>query len=187
MGFDLARALRSLDPQGKTKPLRRRGDNSLPWVEDQPLAGTQILLDTTVYIDVLRGVTSVALDNLISNRICNHSAVCLSELTHGFGRLDPSHPQTSAALSTIEGAILDMPPYRLSSPDSAVWGNAGILAGLLFRLGAYPSGAERKCLNDALLFLQARKFGIPVVTRNIRDFDYLNQLVPDGKILLYRI
>jgi hypothetical protein len=34
--------------------------------------------------------------------------------------------------------------------------------------------------------LQGRKLGWPVVTGNIADFDFLNQLVPDGRILLYR-
>ena len=53
-------------------------------------------------------------------------------------------------------------------------------------LERYQAGAERKCLNDALAFLQGRKIGYPVVTANVRDFDYLNQLVPDGRILLYR-
>jgi hypothetical protein len=28
--------------------------------------------------------------------------------------------------------------------------------------------------------------GWPILTGNIADFDYLNQLVPDGRILLYR-
>jgi hypothetical protein len=35
-------------------------------------------------------------------------------------------------------------------------------------------------------FLQGRKIGWPIPTRNIVDFDFLNQLVPDGRILLYR-
>jgi hypothetical protein len=35
-------------------------------------------------------------------------------------------------------------------------------------------------------YLQARKLGYAVLTRNIGDFDLLNQLVPSGQILLYR-
>jgi hypothetical protein len=63
-----------------------------------------------------------------------------------------------------------------------------MLAGLAFRLRKLPKnqGHERKLLNDALLYLQARKLGCAVLTRNISDFDLLNQLVPSGHILLYR-
>ena len=64
----------------------------------------------------------------------------------------------------------------------------GVLAGMTFRLLRLPKnqGHERKFLHDALLYLQARKLGCAVLTRNIGDFDLLNQLVPGGQILLYR-
>ena len=63
-----------------------------------------------------------------------------------------------------------------------------MLAGLAFRLRRLPKnqGHERKFLNDALFYLQARKLGCAVLTRNIVDFDLLNRLVPSGRILLYR-
>ena len=57
---------------------------------------------------------------------------------------------------------------------------------MLFRLGSFKSGDERKCLNDALLYLQARRLGYEVLTRNVGDFDFLSQLVPDGRVLFYR-
>jgi hypothetical protein len=41
-------------------------------------------------------------------------------------------------------------------------------------------------LNDALIYLQAAKFGHMVLTRNVGDFDVLNQLAPRGRVLLYR-
>lgn len=60
-----------------------------------------------------------------------------------------------------------------------------MLAGLAFRLGGYPTGQERKLPNDALVFLQALENGQIVLTGNIGDFDILNQLVPEGRILFY--
>ena len=42
------------------------------------------------------------------------------------------------------------------------------------------------CLSLAATYLQARKLGCAVLTRNIGDFDLLNQLAPGGQILLYR-
>jgi hypothetical protein len=184
--FDLDALLRWLKPQRKRRLLRRRLDDDLIWIEGVPPVGAPVLLDTTVYIDTLQGRSPDALDRLISLRTCNHSSVCLSELTHLFGRLRPDDPRTERALEVIRQAVRDIPSHRLTAPDADTWGAAGILGGILFRLGSYPVGAERKCLNDALVFLQGRKLGWSVLTGNIADFDFLNQLVPDGQILLYR-
>ena len=147
------------------------------------------MLDTTVYIDLLQGTTPSEVDRLLRLRTCNHSAVSLAELTHAFGRLDPAHPETKATLRELRETITeDIPPHRLQAPENDIWGAAGILAGLAFRLRRLPKnqGHERKILHDALLYLQARKLGCTVLTRNIGDFDLLNQLVPSGQILLYR-
>jgi hypothetical protein len=186
LSFDIDPALRWLKPQRKNRPLKRRQDDNLSWIADAPPIGSPVLLDSTVYIDTLQGRSPSALDAFITLRTCNHSAVCLSELTHAFGRLSPADPRTAGALKVIRQTIRDIPPHRLVAPDTETWGAAGILSGILFRLGCYAVGAERKCLNDALVFLQGRKLGWPILTGNIADFDYLNQLVPDGRILLYR-
>ncbi len=49
------------------------------------------MLDTSVYLDVLQARTPDAVDDLLRYRVCYHSAVCLAELTHVFGRLDPDY------------------------------------------------------------------------------------------------
>jgi hypothetical protein len=41
-------------------------------------------------------------------------------------------------------------------------------------------------VNDGVLFLQAAKLGLTLLTRNISDFDYLLQMMPAGRVLLYR-
>ncbi|MGH8209976.1 MAG: type II toxin-antitoxin system VapC family toxin [Steroidobacteraceae bacterium] len=186
MSFDLDAVLRGLKPQRKNRPLRVRPHDKLHWIEAVPLVGSPVLLDSTVYIDTLQGRSPAALDALVTLRTCNHSAVCLSELTHVFGRLSPADARTEGALKIIGQTIRDIPAHRLVAPDAQTWGAAGVLAGILFRLGSYSAGAEKKCLNDALIFLQGRKLGWPILTGNVKDFDLLNQLVPDGRILLYR-
>ena len=118
-------------------------------------------------------------------RVCNHSSVCVAELSHAFGRLDPTHSKTIGALDSISEVLQAMRPYRVREPSQSAWGFAGILAGLAFRLGDYQKGQERKLLNDALVFMQALDNGQIVLTRNIRDFDILSQLVPDGRVLFY--
>jgi hypothetical protein len=62
-----------------------------------------------------------------------------------------------------------------------------MLAGKVLRLARLPTGQglERKLLNDSLVYLQGRRIGAAVLTRNRRDFDLLNQLVPTGAAILY--
>ncbi len=188
MGFDLSETLRSLKPQKYNGTLERRADDDLPWIADEAAIGGPMFLDTSVYLDVLQGRSPVEVDRLLTYRRCHHSAVCLSELTHAFGRLDPKHASTKAVLETIEATVKDIPDHRLHAPDAAIWGQAGVLAGLLFRLSNLPKGEghERRFINDALVFLQARQLGASVLTGNVRDFDFLTQIIPTGRIILYR-
>lgn len=188
MAFDLRSALRSLKPQGRSAPLERRPDSALAWAGDQPPVGGVLLLDTSVYLDVLQGRTPSEVDDLLTYRLCHHCAVCLAELSHVFGRLDPSHAMTKSVLNVVADTIEDIPAHRLHAPDATVWGRAGMLAGLLFRLSHLPKGEghERRFLNDALIFHQAGLLGATVLTGNIRDFDFLSQLVPSVHVIFYR-
>lgn len=188
MGFDLSETIRSLKPQKYVGTLERRPDEDLPWVADEPAIGVPLFLDTSVYLDVLQGRSPVEVDRLLTYRLCHHSAVCLSELTHAFGRLDPKHSATKAVLETIAATVEDIPEHRLHAPDTAIWGQAGVLAGLLYRLSNLPKGEghERRFVNDAIVFLQARQLGAGVLTGNVRDFDFLSQIIPSGRVILYR-
>jgi hypothetical protein len=40
-------------------------------------------------------------------------------------------------------------------------------------------------LNDAILYLQGVENGHTGLTRNIREFDYFDQLLPSDRVLLY--
>ncbi|TPL14830.1 type II toxin-antitoxin system VapC family toxin [Mesorhizobium sp. B2-4-9] len=188
MAFDLGGALRSLKPQRRSAGLERRPDSALSWAGDQSPVGGVLLLDTSVYLDVLQGRTPEAVDNLLTYRLCHHSAVCLAELSHVFGRLDPAHPTTKSVPGAVADTIEDIPAHRLHAPDANAWGRAGMLAGLLFRLNHLPKGEghERRFLNDALIFHQAGMLGATVLTGNVGDFDYLSQLVPSVRVIFYR-
>jgi predicted nucleic acid-binding protein len=188
LSFDLGRSERAITPQQAERPLVPRTDRELRWAENETKTGAPLLVDTTVYLDTLQGRAPAAVDDLLRYRSIFHSAVCLAELTHAFGRLDPAHPSTRRALAAIAGTIEDIPHHRLFAPDLDTWGKAGMLAGKALRLGRIPPGQaqERKLLNDSLLFLQARKVGAAILTRNRRDFDVLEQLVPSGAVIFYR-
>jgi predicted nucleic acid-binding protein len=189
LSFNLARALRRIKPQRAANALQRRPTAQLPLVQAPPSAGPELLLDTCVYLDVLQGRTPPSVDDLISARIVNHSTVCLAELTHVFGRLDPAHPGTKGVLSEIRQTIEDMRAHRLTSPSATALGEAGMLTGLAERLrGARGADPEEHpiVLNDAVIYLHALERGWIVLTRNLRDFDYFDQLLPVGRVLFYQ-
>jgi predicted nucleic acid-binding protein len=51
---------------------------------------------------------------------------------------------------------------------------------------SYGAADRRRALNDALLFATARKHGLTVLTRNVADFDLLQQLEPSCGVLFYQ-
>lgn len=141
------------------------------------------MLDTCVYIDVLQGRTPTEVDDLLTLRNNNHSTVVLSELTHLFGRLDPAHAGTATLLRELRGVIADLPAHRLLRPSARAAGEAGMLAGLAARSAGIGHGVG--LLNDAVLLMHAGETGSTVLTRNVSDFDRLQQLVPRAQILFY--
>jgi len=60
-----------------------------------------------------------------------------------------------------------------------------MLAGLAARLSGAGPGREQALLNDATLYLQAVENGQTVLTRNIREFDWFDQLFPCDRVLFY--
>ena len=185
MSFDLAAALRRIKAGRMSGALARRHVDELPFVPDQIEAGPELMLDTSVYIDNLQGRVPRNVEDLLIARISNHSAICLAELTHLFGRLDPRHPETPSALRELRGVIEDdIPHHRLTAPSTRAFGEAGMLAGLTIRLTGRSK--DQALLNDAILYLHALERGCVVLTRNLADFDMFHQLVPTGHVLFYR-
>jgi hypothetical protein len=186
LSFDFPSAERFIKPQ-KGGPLQERIAVDLRWVSSEPKTGGPILLDSTVYIDVLQGKTPPEVDDLLRFRKIYHSSVCLSELTHNFGRLDPADSRTMPVLQKLGDTIEKIPRQNLFEPDVDAWGKSGMLAGKLMRLSGVQSGQgdKRKLQNDSLVYLQSRKVGAAVLTRNRRDFDFLNQLIPTGSVIFY--
>ncbi|MGA8189794.1 MAG: hypothetical protein WB776_17850, partial [Candidatus Sulfotelmatobacter sp.] len=80
-------------------------------------------------------------------------------------------------------AVIDRrPSYRTITPDPGIWREAGVLSGTLTRTQGYGKEQRRRVLKDALLFATARKYGCAVLSRNVRDFDLLQQLDLSGKV-----
>ncbi len=183
MSFDRRVSVRRIKPQRRAPRLNRRNDSDLPFVTGHMPAGRELLLDTCVYIDVLQGRSSIEVDQLLQTRIVNHSTVAVSELTFPFGALDPAVPGTAIALKRLGETLDDIPAHRLTAPSTRAYAEAGMLAGLVTRLTGQSHSLS--LLNDALLFLQAAESGCDLLTRNIRDFDWFDQLLPGTGVLLY--
>ena len=174
---------RRYDP-GRT--LARRDDSDLPFLGPEAVAGNGLLLDTCVYIDQMQGRAPPVVQDLLDIRIVHHSLVAVQEMMHTVGVLDPRDPRTAAVVATIGWAIDAMPPHRLLLPDAEVLASAAVHAGILCRTQGYGKEGRFRVLNDCTLFLQARKFGLTLLTRNIGDLDPLLQMRPDGRVLFYR-
>ena len=181
--FDAARRWARFDPQ---KALARRADHELPFVSANRIGGQGLLLDTCVYIDQMQGRTPLLLDDLIALRQVNHSTVAIQELMHTVGVLNPSDPRTAGVIAGIGKQIKAMPPHRRFAPDAEVLGRAALLSGILCHLQGYGKDAKLRALQDCVLFLQAQKLGLVVLTANARDYDILLQLIPPASALFYR-
>jgi predicted nucleic acid-binding protein len=181
--FDAARRWARFDQQ---KTLARRGDEELPFVKASLIGGQGLLLDTCVYIDQMQDRSPRALDDLIAQRQVNHSTVAIQELMHTVGMLSPSDPRTAGAITEIGRQIKAMPPHRIFAPDVEALGRAALLSGILCRLQGYEKDGKLRALQDCVLFLQAQKLGLVVLTANVGDYDVLLQLIPTGRALFYR-
>lgn len=183
LDFDAAVRWARFDPR---RTLARRTDADLAFASEEQLAGGPLLLDTCVYIDQLQGRAPDILDAVVAARQINHSTVAQQELMHTVGVLDPKDPRTSGAIALIREVIQSMPAHRTLVPDGDVLGRAALLSGMLCRLQGFGAGRRLRALQDCVLFLQARKLGLTVLTANISDFDLLTQLVPSALVLFYR-
>jgi predicted nucleic acid-binding protein len=186
LSFDVAATLRRLKPEKKTGTLARRGDEELTFADQRVFAGPPLLIDTTVYIDALQDRLPQEVSDLLCVRQVNHSSVAIAELAHVLGRLDPAHPNTAATTKAVQKAIAIVPAHRLQAPSVQTMAEAGILTGMLARLRGLPKTDKQLLFNDAMLFLQALEQGCHLLTRNIGDMDFLQQLQPMGRVLFYR-
>lgn len=153
---------------------------------DAPAAGPALLLDTCVYVDALEGSLPPEAERLLTSRTLVHLSIALGELAHNFGRLDPAHPGTARHLSTLAEVPNDIPPHRSEAVSASTMLEAGILAGTIYRLTGRGAGGEVAALNDAAIYLHAISRGYVVLTGNVRDFDFLDQILTTGRVLFYR-
>lgn len=176
-------SLRRIKPEKRNKPLRRRPDSTLEFIHTTAARPAKLLYDTTVYIDILQGRFPQEGELMLRAVDSWHSPVTEAELAAACGLLDPNHPQTRKVVGEISALIDRRLIQRTVTPDQNSWREAGILS----RLQGYGKNQRTRILNDALLYVSARRSGCTVLTRNVSDFDFLQQLDPGGRVIFYRV
>lgn len=185
MSSEFRATLRRLKPEKHQRPLKRRPESDLDFLGGRSRPA-KLLYDTTVYIDILQNRFPRDGELMLRAAEAWHSPVTESELAAACGLLDPAHPGTRQIVEELTEIMERRPTYRTITPDSDIWREAGILSGTLARLQGLAKDQRRRILNDALLFASARKYGCAVLTRNVADFDLLQQLDPSGRVLFYK-
>lgn len=186
MSSEFQASLRRLKPEKRRVQLVPRPESELEFLETTSDRPRKLLYDTTVYIDILQNRFPQLGESMLRATEAWHSPVTEAELAAAAGLLDPARSETHVIIEQITAAIDRRPSYRTITPDSEIWREAGILSGILARLQGYGKDQRRRALNDALLFASGRKYGCAVLTRNLRDFDFLAQLDPSGRVLFYK-
>lgn len=185
MAIDLAATLRRWKPDKRLHQLRPRSETELLWVSDAPPTRLPVLLDTNVYIADAAGRLPQAAEALLDRALIFHCSVCLAELAVGIASGDPRHRDAPAIRDHYAELMGAIPATRILVPNREAWIDAGILAGTLARIQGLQRHHRKDVLNDALIFLTASHHGLPVLTSNRTDFDYLQQLAPSGIVYHY--
>lgn len=187
MSSDFQATLRRLKPDKHRAQLKPRAASELEFLGTTSHRPVKLLYDTTVYIDILQDRFPKTGDLMLRAAEAWHSPVTEAELAATCGLLDPTHARTREIIELVAAVIERRAVYRTIAPDAQIWREAGILSGILARVQGYGKDQRRRVLNDALLFATARKYGCAVLTRNVVDFDLLEQLDPSGRVLFYKI
>jgi predicted nucleic acid-binding protein len=184
---ELERALRRLKTAKHLQMLKPRAQAELSFLGTEAARPRSFLYDTTVYVDILHGRFPEAEEAMLRAVDAWHSSVAEGELASVCALLDPAHSNTRNVIREIAAVVSRMPAHRHISPDREIWRFASILTGTVARLQRVSKPDRRRILNDALIFATARKYGHTVLTRNVVDFDFLQQLDPSGSVVFYKV
>jgi len=186
LSTDLRWALRRRKPERRLGQLQTRPRERLVAAADVPASGRPaLLLDTDVYIQQAAGRLPPEAEALIARGLLFHCSVCLSELAIGVANTDPSRAGWPRMRDHYAALFDALPASRILTPDEAVWTDAGVLTGALSRSQGFGREQRKEMLNDALIYMTAARAGVPVLTVDVKHFDLLQQLAPDGAFIWF--
>jgi predicted nucleic acid-binding protein len=184
VSIDLADLIRRRKPEKKLQPLKARDRGALQQFKDLRVrSDTKLLLDTGIYISQAAGRLTGDQTEKLARVAQHHCTVCLGEIAVGLANRNVTALSWPDERNFWVEYFAKLPRNRTYAPDAEIWIEAGILAGTLTRLQGFRPHQRKDALNDALIFLTALKHGMPVLTENRRDFDWLQQLGPCGPFL----
>ncbi len=166
MSFDAEAILRQVKPEKHERQIETAP--CLPFGALE--ARARLVLDTNVYIDMAAGRLARESRARLAACLHYHSVVALAELMQGVAAYSPNAPSYAAVRRHYIDLFKHVPRTRLLVPDADVWMRAGTIAGLLSRTQGFQPYQRKELLLDALIYLDATKRGLPVLTRNVRDF-----------------
>lgn len=183
MAVDLAALLRRYRPERHSAPLRRRPAAALV----QAGAGTarRILLDTTAIIHDIGGRIPPGAAALLDAALHFHCSVCLGEICAGVANYHPDAANADQVRETYTELMARIPPHRILTPSPEDWAAAGLITGTLARTQGLQRHQRKETLNDALIYLTAARYGLPVLTGNAGDFDLIQQVAGHGGFICY--
>ena len=141
--------------------------------------------DTMVYIAMAAGADTTRIEDLVNRSMQHHSVVVLSELLQGISDYDPRHPDYKGVRRYYFDLINMIPRSRLILPDEDCWLQAGVIVGTITRTQNFGKSERKELYADALIYLSASKRGLPVLTRNVRDFALIGTVHGAGRIIRY--
>lgn len=189
------------DPDRVTRSLPVRGAAGLARDPAGFAPELPVMLDTTAYVDQLKGRLPAAIGRFIAGRALLHCSIALQEIAIAIGLMDPGHPDTARHRPPLLQLLENIRQRDCVAPSAADWIEAGMLAGILARtqLGLARAkgtltpdqaccqrGERRKLLNDALIFLTAQDQGAVLVTANGKDMEVLRRFGRGAQVLLYQ-
>ena len=138
--------------------------------------GTKVVLDSNVFIDAFRDRGWNERLQLFRTAYAPFeylSAVVVQELRAG--------ARTAAAARSLQRNLFDAfeRRRRLITPSYRGWKIAGeVLAHLGATQGLDLTSMPRSLVNDALLAASCREAGAVLITRNVRDFERIQRVIP---------
>ena len=183
MTYDLGAILRQIKPEKIRTQIEAdhigKPENRL----DAETALGALVLDTMVYIEMAGGRVDETTRAILRSSLQHHSIVALTELAQGLAAANPDRPDYKRVRLYYLDLIKAVPRSRLLLPDADVWMRAGVIAGLLSRTQNFQPHQRQALHADALIFLSATKAGLPLVTRNVRDFALIRHIHGAGRIV----
>ena len=179
-------ALRKLKPERKTGQFIVRSSGNFAAAATLATGRFPFVPDTSVYVGNAAAILPAAVTDILDRGgLQFHCIVCLGEIIAGVSAFHPDAAGYDRVRAHYQRLLHTIPDNRVLTPDEDIWLEAGIVSGTLARTQGLQRHQRKEFLNDALIYLTAAKYGLPVLTANRDDFDLIQQVTGRGQFIHY--